>query len=188
MVLTTGTLAAAFGVYWQEMERCRANKAYWSLLHVTVCIPDICGALESDNGESTKAGYIAWSDHYLPDQLLTGAERYRMRCKVLHQGRASTDQPGRYDGFAFTQPPTIGRPCHREIDGKTLVLDVGQLAVETQAGAERWFQALESAPTTAAALNTERYLPSLVQVRQVLAPRQIDVFGGTVPIIINRTS
>ncbi len=107
-MLAPGQLATAFGVYWREMERCRQAKAYWALLHVTVCLPDICAALESDDGEATGSRYISWSDIYLPDSLLLGAERYRMRCKVLHQGRAALEQAGRYTGFSLSQPGSTG--------------------------------------------------------------------------------
>jgi hypothetical protein len=184
-LLVAGQRASAFGVYWKEMERCRQSKAYWALLHVTVCIPDICGALESNNGEARRSRYIAWSNSYLPDSLLSGAERYLMRCKVLHQGRAALGALGRYTGFSFAQPASTGRLDHRRIQGSTLILDAGELSKEVEAGANKWIAAVEATPSTPAALNVEKHLPSLVQVRQFLAPARIDDFE---PIIINRTS
>src|SRR5688572_6289739 len=118
-VLKPGDLAA-FATYWQEMDRCRASKTYWSLLHVTVCIPDICAALEADDGETTKFRYIQWADRYLREPLLSGEELYRMRCKVLHQGRAALDQPGaRYTGFSFAEPAITGEIDHLRVDGTT---------------------------------------------------------------------
>src|SRR5438128_1754411 len=131
-------LAAAFKTYWDDMEKCRAAKAYWSLLHVTICLPDICAALQWPDAETTRARYIAWAEQFLHDPILTGAERYRMRCKVLHQGRARTNQPGRYSGFAFGQPSETGEVDHNRVDGSILHLDVGKLADETKAGVERW--------------------------------------------------
>lgn len=188
-MLSPGQLASAFAVYWQELERCRASRTYWALLHVTVCVPDICAALESDNGETSRARYVSWADRYLPDQLLSGDERYRMRCKVLHQGRASTGQPGRYTGFSFAQPAFNGQVDHRRIEGTTLILDVGELSKEAQAGAEGWFRTLEAAPISEPAINVERNLSSLVQVRQKLLPQKLnDVFGISIPPVINRTS
>jgi hypothetical protein len=184
-LLVLGQLTSAFGVYWQEMQRCRQSKAYWALLHVTVCIPDICAALESDDGEANRERYTQWSDTYLPDALLSGAERYRMRCKVLHQGRAALEQSGRYTGFSFSQPASTGQLDHRRVQGSTLILDVGELSKEVEAGAKRWITAMESAPTTSPAVSVEKHLPSLVQVRQFLLPARIDDFE---PIIINRTS
>jgi hypothetical protein len=184
-LLVPGQLASAFAVYWKEMQRCRQSKTHWALLHVTVCIPDICGALESDDGKATGDRYTLWSETYLPDTLLSGAERYRMRCRVLHQGRAGLEQSGRYTGFSFSQPASTGQVDHRRVQGSTLILDVGELSKEVEAGAKRWIAAVESAPATVPAVNVEKHLPSLVQVRQFLLPARIDDFE---PTIINRTS
>jgi hypothetical protein len=182
------TLGDAFKIYRDDMDRCRAGVAYWSLLHVTVCLPDICAALQSDDGESHKPDYIAWCEQYLPDPMLSGAERYRMRCTVLHQGRASTGQPGRYTGFSFAQPATTGQVDHRRVDGKTLVLDVGRLAQEVMIGVDRWIRHVEGRPTSREATNVERNLESLVRVRQFELPVMPGLVSISMPTIINRTS
>jgi hypothetical protein len=75
-MLTPGELDNVFQMYWDDMERCRTGRAYWSLLHVTVCLPDICAALESVDGRTLGRLYIAWCDTYLSDALLTAEERY----------------------------------------------------------------------------------------------------------------
>src|SRR2546428_896437 len=99
--LALGSLDKAFQIYWDEMDRCRKHKAYWALLHDTVCLPDICAALQSANGEATGPRYAGWCDQYLVDPIISGAERWEMRCKVLHVGRASISKSKRYDGFSF---------------------------------------------------------------------------------------
>ena len=166
------------------MEKCRNAGAYWSLLHVAVCLPDICAALESNDGEANGSRYINWCDRHLSDPILSGAERYRMRCKVLHQGRASTDQPaGRYVGFSFGQPATTGAVDHRRAAGTTLNLDVGMLAQETKAGVVEWIQQLEASPSNPEALNTLRNLPSLVQVRQLSFPSPPINVPGSPPFV-----
>ena len=58
-MLTRGALDKTFQMYWDDMDRCRAGDAYWSLLHVTVCLPDICAALESDDGRTNQKLHIA---------------------------------------------------------------------------------------------------------------------------------
>lgn len=187
-VLISGQLGAAFGIYWEEMERCRKGKAYWALLHVTVCLPDICAALQSSNGGTNGHLYATWADLYLPDPWLTGAERWSMRCKVLHEGRARLGPHGRYSGFSFAQPAITGQVDHKRLAGKTLVLDVGMLAQEVKAGVERWITHLETNPASIQARNAERHLESLVRVRQFPLP---PAHGAppTLPLItINRTS
>ena len=99
-MLKRAALETAFQVYWNDMTKCVHAKAYWSLLHVTVCIPDICAALETPGGNVGKR-YTRWCKAHLTDPTLSAEERWIMRCKVLHQGRAKTDKQGRYTGFAF---------------------------------------------------------------------------------------
>jgi len=183
-----GKLATAIKPYWEDMERCRQAKAYWSLLHVVACLPDICAALESDNGEATRQRYIDWCEKHFADSILSGDERYRMRCKVLHQGRASTDRPGRYAGFAFGQPADTGVVDHMRVEAGTLHLDVGKLACETRMSVEAWIQWLEANPASAKALNVERNLPSLVRVNRSAVTTQSTVGGGPAISCFNKTN
>lgn len=163
-MLKQQSLKSAFQTYWDDMERCRLAKAYWSLLHVTVCLADICAALEAPNGKATGKRYVDWCDKYLVNPLLVGAERYNMRCKVLHQGRATTDKNERYTGFAFGQPSDTGDVDHMRTEVGTLHLDVGELAKETKQGVEAWIYWLNGNPTSPEAINVEKNLPSLVRV------------------------
>jgi hypothetical protein len=183
-MLTPGELDNVFQMYWDDMGRCRTGRAYWSLLHVTVCLPDICAALESDNGRTLGKLYIAWCDTNLPDALLTAEERYAMRCKVLHEGRAHVGQQGRYTGFAFTQPAANGDVDHRRVEGTTLVLDVGRLSAEYESGVRGWIRVVEAQPAGPVAMNVERNLQTIVRVHQ--KPMPIQVLG--VVISNNRTS
>ena len=170
-MLVPGTLNTVFSTYWLEMERCRNARAYWALLHVSVCLPDICAALQAPNGETTGPRYIDWCEKYLPDPLLSGAERYRMRCKVLHQGRATTDlAASRYIGFSFGQPSPSGHVDHKRVDAGALNLDVGLVAEETRQAVARWIHVLESNPVCAEAMDVAVNLGSLVQVRQLPFP------------------
>jgi hypothetical protein len=170
-MLQRGTLTAAFQTYWVDMDKCRTAKAYWSLLHVTVCLPDICAALQSPDGETHQPLYISWCDKFLANPLLGGSERYRMRCKVLHQGRARTDKPGRYSAFSYGEPSPDGQIDHGRVENGVLHLDVGELATETKAAVNMWIVALEADPSSPEALAVERNLPSLVRVSSVAVPK-----------------
>jgi hypothetical protein len=163
-MLAPGKLTTALQPYWDDMEKCRQAKAFWSLLHVTICLPDICAALESRNGETKGKLYIDWCDKYLPNTELSGDERWTMRCKVLHQGRASTGKPGRYTGFAFGQPADTGSEDHMRVEASTLHLDVGKLAHETKLGIQAWIRVMEGDPGSPEAINVEKNLRSLVRV------------------------
>jgi hypothetical protein len=182
-MLQPGILTPAFQPYWDDMERCRQAKAYWSLLHVTACLPDICAALESDDGEAKRARYIDWCDRYVPNPLLSGDERYRMRCKILHQGRSSTEKPGRYTGFSFGQPSDSGYVDHMRVDVGVLHVDVGELACETVQGVMRWIEWLEKHANSREALNVETNLRSLVRVSQCPVTVRTDAVQSSTSII-----
>lgn len=187
-MLARGSLHSAFKVYWADLELCRSAKAYWALLHLTVCLPDICAALQSDNGRTTCRLYIAWCDQYLPDPLLSSLERYQMRCNVLHQGRATAGTHGRYAGFSFAQPASTGLVDHKRVDGDTLVLDVATLATETKVAIDSWISYLEDHPSITLAINTHRNLPSLIQLRQFPLPPPPGASPTDTTEIINRSS
>jgi len=187
-MLTKGQLAKAFQPYWDDMKRCRKAGAYWLLLHVVVCLPDICAALESGNGEATRQRYEDWCNKHLSHQQLSGPERYRMRCKVPHQGRAATDQPGRYASFAFGQPSDTGVVDHMRVEAGTLHMDVGELAREAQGLVESWIRRLEANPQAAEAVNVEKNLPSLVRITQHNIPVAGPSSGGPIIITVIKTN
>lgn len=59
-------------------------------LGMAVAVPDMCAALESENGRATQKSYKEWCGKYLCTRefsMLTGEDLYSMRCGVLHQGR-----------------------------------------------------------------------------------------------------
>jgi len=168
--MNPGEINKAFEAYWTEIDVCRKAKAFWALLHITVCLPDICAALESDGGEATGKLYIKWCDKYLPSTALSGEERYSMRCTVLHQGCSFLRQPARYRGFAFGQPSQSGAIDHNRVEGTVLHLDVGELATEMKHGVQKWINDIE-ADKGRVSKNGERNLNSLVRVRVERAPR-----------------
>jgi hypothetical protein len=170
-MLTVDELESAFAVYFQEIERCRAAECYWALLHVIVILPDICAALEADNGWATQEKYVDWCRRYCPTcnlGMLT-AEDYRdIRNIVLHQGRTLT-QKGRY--YKFTRPTERGGRAHRLIYGPDLVvLDVGELANDFMTSIRVWFRDLQAPEAQDRRANVQKNLPSLVTVREQELP------------------
>src|SRR5436190_15604438 len=78
-------LTSAFAVYYSEMDRCEKAGAYWALLHLTLVLPDICAALESDPKAKVGTRYIDWcAAHFLSNPRLTAGDRYQMRNAVIH--------------------------------------------------------------------------------------------------------
>jgi hypothetical protein len=164
---SAGTLTSHFDVYWNELTRCEKSSAYWALLHLTVCLPDICAALQSVDGRTSGRRYVAWSDRFAIQPYLTGAERYQMRCNVLHQGRARLDPAGRYSSFCFGRPSPSGGIDHYRLDGTVLHIDVGSFARETTSAVEEWIAWVESDAGSPEALAVQRNITTLVHVDRV---------------------
>jgi len=171
-----GELKEALSIYWNEAERCREAEALWALLHVTVCIPDICAALRDGPRKAGVVGstYRKWCDDYLtdpgPSGALTSAARWEMRNKVLHEGTAQVEPKLGFNGFAFLpplQPPH--RNPHKQILDGTLLIDVVELAEETHAGVDTWISDVEAYLDGSEAQRVGSNLESLVRVR----PRRV---------------
>jgi len=159
-------LESAFAPYFAEIEACRRASTYWALLHVVVALPDICSALESDDGQAEGGRYVRWCRSYLPMTGLTGAHEYwTIRCVVLHQGRTVT----RRARYRFTQPNASGQRFHRrQADDGVTVLDVDELATEMTAGVRAWVADLQARP--AGRGNVEKHVATLVMVQNQELP------------------
>lgn len=137
----------AFSVYFTEMDRCEKANCYWALLHLAVILPDVCGALEF--GSATKSGkrHTDWCAADFPKpSTLTPADRYQIRCALLHEG--STLQDGsktQYASISYVDPASTDADVHELVspDGKNIAINVKALADETRAAVRAWFTALE---------------------------------------------
>jgi hypothetical protein len=168
-VPSADALEQAFHVYFDEIDRCVKAECYWSLLHVVVSLPDICGALESANGWATETKHVDWCGRYLPtDEILSAGDYRNIRNLVLHQGRTRT-RTGRY--YKFTRPTSTGNRVHRLMwSSEIVVLDVGELAKEIVAGVRGWFADLQSPPASERRANVAKNLQSLVIVKEQELP------------------
>jgi hypothetical protein len=61
-----------------EMERCAAASCNWALVHLLVMMPDVCAALESEDGRTTEQRSRAWCERWLDCAPLNGLERYKL--------------------------------------------------------------------------------------------------------------
>ena len=163
-VLKPGQLDHALQPYWHEMRTCRQHRAYWALLHVTVCLPDICSALESESGRAKRKKYENWCERYLTHPKLSAAERYDMRCLVLHEGRTETREPARYERYSFGQPTYAGQADHMRVEERTLHIDVDRLSQEVQNAAGRWIEEMEAESSGHRGEYVAANLSSLVRV------------------------
>jgi hypothetical protein len=191
-MLTQQQLEVGFGVYFDEIHRCQVNKCYWALLHLVIILPDICGALESEDGQAKGERYKDWCKRHLAEQTLSEEEWYDIRCVVLHQGRTLASK-GRYRAYSFSQPNEQGVRAHRIITDRNGILeinlDVAEMTKEILAAMQGWFCELLADPNAPRARNVDANLPSLANV----SPRGNETIQGltirqTLPIRLTTSS
>lgn len=121
---------------------------YYVALFSALALPDICGALESDDGRATQQKYTTWFDtqvapHY--NGFLDGQTCYHFRCSMLHQG--STQHPGgRYSRVLFLEPGRPGLIMHNNILGDALNIDVHIFCEDMCTAVERWLPVASAHP------------------------------------------
>jgi len=147
----------------RQIREAIAAHSYFLALYVSLTIPDICGALEADDGQVSRARYIAWFDRYIAPNYtirghatLTGEVCYYYRCAVLHQGRARYPKLG-YSRILFAEPGANTTVFHNKVLNDALNIDVSVFCGELLAGAEAWLVDNQASP------NVLRNIASLMQ-------------------------
>lgn len=143
--MTSDSIVNALQTYWTEMDKCALHDCYLALLHLVVIFPDICGALESEDGEAEASRYQDWCARYLPREP-TPQERWAIRCALLHQGRTRAAK-GRYTTYSFVRPPNhvvLHHVVVSDAAGSNCTLDIGELAKEIRRGVESWATDLQT--------------------------------------------
>ncbi|MFQ5863201.1 MAG: hypothetical protein ACE5IC_08800, partial [Candidatus Brocadiales bacterium] len=82
-----------------------SNLYFLSLLAALV-LPDICGAISSEDGQAKPEKYKAWFDKYVApkyNNFLNGNDCYYFRCSLLHQG-SSQHSKSNYKRVLFVEP------------------------------------------------------------------------------------
>jgi hypothetical protein len=112
---------------------------YYLALVGTLVLPDICGALDSDDGRASGAKYRSWIEKNVPQQAENAGLIYGLRCSLLHQGRAMPR--GGPFRIAF-MAPTAGIQLHGIVtsvdDDEVGWLSIPDFVEEIAAGAEQW--------------------------------------------------
>ena len=125
----------------------QANLFYVALMSA-LAIPDVCGALESPDGQARRERYAEWFDRHVASSYrgtLTGLDCYYFRCSMLHQGR--THHPA--SSFArifFIEPTATGNVFHNNVINDALNIDVRIFVNDLVIAAERWLAAASGTP------------------------------------------
>ena len=150
------------------------NLFYVSLL-ASLAVPDICGAIGSENGRASSEKYADWFDHYIGnayDQFFDGEDCYKFRCSFLHQG-SSQRSDARYSRILFVEPTASSNVFHCNIIDDALNIDVRVFCLDIIAGALRWLDEVEETE-----LYQENYSKFMRRYPNGLSP-----YIGRVPVI-----
>ncbi|MEK7624585.1 MAG: hypothetical protein AAB404_02620 [Patescibacteria group bacterium] len=113
---------------------------YLLSLFSALAIPDLCGAISSENGKASKEKYKAWFDNYVApkyNSFLSGEDCYFFRCSLLHQG-SSQHSKSDYKRVLFVEPSTTTSVFHNNIANGALNIDVGIFCNDLISGAKKW--------------------------------------------------
>jgi hypothetical protein len=182
--MTREELHAAFKTYFEEMESCVKGESYWALLHMSIVLPDICGALESDNGQGHPDKYKNWCKRYLADARMSASDWYALRCGLLHQGRTTSDA-GRYRSYSLQRPRAEVARLHKVVipGEQNITLDMGAVAEEIRESVRKWLNDLESPGQEMHLANLQKHLPSLARKK----PKTIPESSGLVVSVVSST-
>jgi hypothetical protein len=125
-------------------------KLYYPALYVCLTIPDICGALESENGKATPKKYIKWFNSHLGPKYapsFDGENCWNFRCAMLHQGK-SVHRRGTYNRVIFTEPEISGISVHNCIfkvssSVEVYCLDIKKFCQDMISGCEIWYNKMK---------------------------------------------
>lgn len=132
-----------------QIEGAIGANSYYLALYAGLTIPDICDAMESENGQANKTKYTAWFDKYVGGHYVvcgnptfTGEVCYFYRCSVLHQGRAQHPKLG-YSRIIFVEPGATTNVFHNNVLNDALNIDVSIFCKQLVEGARKWLKEQE---------------------------------------------
>ena len=134
------------------------NHLYLISLFSALAIPDICGAIESDNGEANRQKYESWFNRYVAlkyDHFLDGKDCYYFRCSLLHQG-SSQHIKNTYKRIIFVEPLGESMILHNNILNDALNIDVKIFCKDLISGAEKWL--IENESTELYKINSDKFM------------------------------
>lgn len=148
-----------------QLERSLDSQVYYLSLFAALTIPDIAGALDSEDGYASGERYKAWYERWVRPRFkgqvlqqlppharqyvtelenpLTGDACYRFRCSLLHQG-SSQHRESPYARIIFIEPGATSNVVHYGLLNDALCIDVSTFCREVIAGTRRWLDEVES--------------------------------------------
>ena len=117
------------------------NENWFSALFLALCLPDICGSLETPD-EEPKKRYIKWFDDnlavkYLP--MFSGEDCYYFRCSCLHQG-IDSHQKLAHEKIHFIVPPPRRNIVHLNEFNNVFQMQIDVFCNDMAEAVDRWYE------------------------------------------------
>jgi hypothetical protein len=148
----------------EQVESSLASGFYYLSLFGALAIPDIAGALSSEDGEASGKKYAEWYENWVRPRFLevvrasvpeharpyikdienplSGDACYRFRCSLLHQG-SSQHPKSPYSRIIFIEPGATTNVIHYGSLDDALCIDLNLFCREMTSGARLWLEAAE---------------------------------------------
>jgi hypothetical protein len=148
-----------------QLENSLKSENYYISLFTALTLPDIAGAMDSENGLATAQKYKNWFESWarprfmelllktIPEHArahishmenpLDGEACYLFRCSLLHQGRA-VHPKNKYSRIIFMEPRSTSNTIHYSIMNDALCIDLESFCKEMIMGVRLWLKHVES--------------------------------------------
>ncbi|MFD0768880.1 hypothetical protein ACFQZ1_08130 [Bacillus sp. CGMCC 1.60114] len=125
-----------------EIERGLDAGVYHLSLGIALCIPDICAALQSEDGKTSGRKYKEWYNNYVGNKLMMSADDcYYFRCSFLHQG-STQHEKSNYKRIIFAEPgPNV---FHNNVINDALNIDVKIFCNDLITSARQWLKVVKN--------------------------------------------
>lgn len=158
----------------KEIEHALNNGLYFMALQSTLTLPDICGALQSSNGEANRDKYMTWYDTYAKESnsnAISGRDCYYFRCSCVHQG-ISQHSKSSYKRILFLVPNN-NYTMHNNIINDALNIDIKIFCSNMISSVRKWEQEMKNNP------NFIKNYDNLIKVY----PNGLPPYIGGIPVI-----
>ncbi len=141
----------------RQIEMAIDGNLYYIALFTSLSLPDLCSAIDSQNGESTGKKYVQWYDKWVRPQIVEvikqfipdvadppdffGENCYHFRCSLLHQGTSQHPKLG-YDRILFVAPGKMKGFIHHSKSNGAYLIDVNLFCTEIVLGVRHWLNAV----------------------------------------------
>ncbi len=129
-----------------DLRNCLSQRLFFAAINISLTIPDICSALESDDGSTDRHKYKRWVDNYFPKEynhFIDASDIYKLRCASLHQGKFNHNNPKYSNIFFQVSNDSI---FHCQIIGGSLILNTEIFVSDMIESRKKWLEANKSNP------------------------------------------